>query len=72
MIFLNSVSSVVALVFYLRLCTHTDTEGEPKKARVQNIFENLLKNTLFNEHLVVPVNLASSLRVLVKSEQSVK
>ena len=38
MIFLNSASSAAALVFYLPLCTHTDTEGKPREARVRNIF----------------------------------
>ena len=37
-IFLNSASSAVALVFYLPLCTHTDTEGKRRDARVRNIF----------------------------------
>ena len=52
MIFLNSASSAAAPVFDLPLCTHTDTEGKPEKARVQNIFLNLRKNTIFNEHTV--------------------
>ena len=47
--FLNSASSAAALVFDLPLCTHTDTEGKPKEARVRNIFQNLRKNTIFNE-----------------------
>ena len=37
-IFLNSVSSAATLVFDLPLCTHTDTEGKPREARVRNIF----------------------------------
>ena len=42
-IFLNSASSAAAaLVFYLPgVCTHTDTEGKQRKARVRNIFQNL-------------------------------
>ena len=53
MIFLNSASSAAALVFYLPgVCTHTDTEGKPRKARVQNIFKKSEKNTIFNEHPV--------------------
>ena len=37
-IFLNSASSAAALVFYLPgVCTHTDTEGKQRKARVRNI-----------------------------------
>ena len=51
MIFLNSVSSAAALVFYLPgVCTHTDTEGKQRKARVRNIIKSLEKNTIFNEH----------------------
>ena len=42
MIFLNSVSSAAALVFYLSgVCTHTDTEGKQGEARVRNIFKNI-------------------------------
>ena len=52
MIFLNSASSAAALVFDLPLCTLNDTEGKPRKARVWNIFQNLRKNTIFNEHPV--------------------
>ena len=53
MIFLNSASSGAALVFYMPgVCTHTDTEGKQRKARVRNIFKNLRKNTIFNEHPV--------------------
>ena len=53
MIFLNSASSVAALVFYLPgVCTHIDTEGEQRKARVWNIFKNDRKNTIINEHPV--------------------
>ena len=37
-IFLNSASSAAVLVFDLALCTHTDTEGKPREARVRNIF----------------------------------
>ena len=36
-IFLNSASSAAVLVFDLSLCTHTVTEGKPRKARVRNI-----------------------------------
>ena len=50
--FLNS-GSAAALVFYLPVvCTHTDTEGKQSKAKVRNIFKNLEKNTIFNEHPV--------------------
>ena len=52
-IFLNSASSAAALVFYLPgVCTHTDTEGKQRKARVWNILkpsertQNLI-NTLY-------------------------
>ena len=52
-IFLNSANSAAALVFYLPgVCTHTDTEGKQRKARVRNIFKNSEKNTIFNEQLV--------------------
>ena len=53
MIFLNSASSAAALVFYLPgVCTHTDTEGIQRKARVRNILKYQEKNTTFNEHPV--------------------
>ena len=51
-IFLNSASSAVALVFYLPgVCTHTDTERKQRKARVWNILKSsgktqYLMNTL--------------------------
>ena len=49
--FLNSGRATAALVFYLPgACTHTDTEGKPRKARVRNIFEKSEKNTILNEH----------------------
>ena len=49
-IFLNSVSSAALLVFYLTgVCTHTDTEGKQRKARVRNILKSLDKNTIFHE-----------------------
>ena len=53
MIFLNSASSGAALVFYLPgMCTHTDTEGKQRKARVRNILKSsektqYLMNTLY-------------------------
>ena len=51
MIFLNSASFAAALVFHLPgVCTHTDTEGKPKEARVQNIYFKIFENTIFNEH----------------------
>ena len=53
MIFLNSASSAAALVFYLPgVCTHADTEGKQRKARVRNILKSSEKNTIFNEHPV--------------------
>ena len=53
MIFLNSAISAAALVFYLPgVCTHTDTEGKQRKARVRNILKSSKKNTIFNEHPV--------------------
>ena len=37
--FFNSASSAASLVFYLPgVCTHIDTEGKQRKARVGNIF----------------------------------
>ena len=54
MIFLNSASSALALVFYLPgVCTHTDTKGKQRKTRVRNILKSLKKNTIFNEHPVL-------------------
>ena len=53
MIFLNSASSAAALVFYLPgVCSHTDTEGKQRNARVRNILKSSEKNTIFNEHPV--------------------
>ena len=53
MIFPNSASSAAALVFYLPgMCTHTDTEGKQRMARVRNILKSSEKNTIFNEHPV--------------------
>ena len=52
-IFLNSASSAAALVFYLPgVCTHTDTKGKQRKARVRNILKSsektqYLMNTLY-------------------------
>ena len=50
-IFLNSTSSVTALVFYLPggVCTHTDIKVKQIKTRVRNIRKSLEKNTIFNE-----------------------
>ena len=68
MIFLNSASSAAALVFYLPdVCTHTDTEGTQRKARVRNIFQNSEKNTIFNAHPVHKVILLN-----VQTEQKLK
>ena len=54
MIFLDSVSSAAALVFYLPgVCTHTDTEGK-QSPEYFKIFE---KNTIFYEHPVDEVNI---------------
>ena len=53
-IFLSSASSTAALVFYLpSVCTHTDTEGKQRKARVRNILKSSEKTQyIFNEHPV--------------------
>ena len=49
MIFLNSASSAVALLFYLPgVCTHTDPEGKQSP----DYFLKIGKNTIFNEHPV--------------------
>ena len=40
LIFLNSASSAAVLVFDLSLCSHTDTKGKPREARLRNIFKN--------------------------------
>ena len=53
MIFLNSLSSAVTLVFYLPgVCTHTETQGKQRKTRVRNILKSLektqyLMNTMY-------------------------
>ena len=53
MIFINSASSPATLVFYLTgVCTHTDTKGKQRKARVWNILKSsekiqYLMNTLY-------------------------
>ena len=45
--------SAAALVFYLPgMCTHTETEGEQRKARDRYILKSSEKNTIFNEHPV--------------------
>ena len=60
MIFLNSAISAAALVFYLPgVCTHTDTKGKQRKARVRNVFKKLektpyLMNTLYLKGRLVP------------------
>ena len=51
-IFLNSASSAASAGFPC-ICTHTDIEGEQRKARVRNILKSSGKNTIFNEHPVV-------------------
>ena len=56
MIFLNSVSSAAALVFYLPgVCTHTDTEGKQEKGKSPEYFIIFEKNTIFNEHPVYDI-----------------
>ena len=53
MIFLNSGRAAAALVFYLPgVCTHTDTEGKQRKARVWNILKSSTKHTILNDHPV--------------------
>ena len=54
--FFNSASSAESLVLYLPgVCTHNDTEGKQRKARVWNISKSSKKITMFNEH-PVPFN----------------
>ena len=66
-IFLNSASSAAALVFYLPcVCTHTDTEGEQRKARVWNISKSSEKKTIFNKHPVIVLR-DEILRILQRS-----
>ena len=48
--FFNSARSASALVFYLPgVCTHTDTEGKQRKARVQNILKCSEKTQYYSE-----------------------
>ena len=55
-IFLNFASSATALVFYLPgECTHTDTEGKQRKARVRNISKSSKKHNI-NEHPVYDIH----------------
>jgi len=39
-------------LYLLGVCTHTDTEGKQRKARVRNISKSSEKNTILNEHPV--------------------
>ena len=72
MIFLNSASSAASAgVRPAIVYTHWHRGGTEKGQSSEYIWKSSKKHN-YNEHLVVPVNLASSLRVLVKSEQSVK
>ena len=55
-IFLNSVSSAAALVFYLPgryVCTHTDTEGKQRKAILRNIFNKSEKTQCLMDTLYI-------------------
>ena len=64
MIFLTSASSAAALVFYLPgMCTHTDTEGKQRKARVRNILKSSGKKYLMNTlHVHIMMNSLESCR----------
>ena len=56
--FLNSASSVAALVFYLpSVCTHTDTERKQIKARVRNILESSKKHNIQWTPSISPVTI---------------
>ena len=47
-IFLNSASSPVAVVFYLPgVCTYIDTKGKQRKAGVRNILKSSGKKTKY-------------------------
>ena len=70
MIFLNSDSSAEALVFYLPcVCTHTDTEAEQRKARVQNILKSSEKTQYLMNTLYHPKQLTSK-RVAFKNART--
>ena len=65
-IFLNSASSAAALVFYLPLCTLTDTEGKPRETGIYlKIFEKTqyLMNTLY---LLFISNICRSIYFVIK------
>ena len=51
---MNSASSAAGLVFDLPLCTHTDTEGKPREARVRNIILRKKTQYLINTLYVKP------------------
>ena len=54
MIFLNSVSSAAALVFYLPgVCTHTHTKGKQRKTRVRNTLKSLEKTQYLMNNLYI-------------------
>ena len=56
MIFLNSVSSAAALVFYLPgVCTYTDTKGKQRKTTVRNILKYLEKTQYLLNTLYMPI-----------------
>ena len=70
MIFLNSASSVAALVFYLPgMCTHTDTEGKQRKARVRNIFEKSEKTQYLMNTLYISVCLRMYMYIIMLVKQ---
>ena len=63
MIFLNSASSAAALMFYLPgVCTHTDTEGKQRRARVLNIFKSSEKTQYSMSTLYQPSNWRTDIR----------
>ena len=58
MIFLNPASSVAAAVH--GVCTHTDTKGKQRKARVRNILKFLEKTQYLMNTLYLPLKVDSS------------
>ena len=66
MIFLNSASSAAALLFYQPgVCTHTDTDGKQRKARVRTI----LKCSEKTQYLMNPVHVYMHIKERLKFKQ---
>ena len=70
MIFLNSASSAAALVFYLPgVCTHTDTKGKQRKARLRNILKSLEKTQYLMNILYHQLEIIDKARLTKRNEQ---